>query len=55
MTVCLNESVLTRPELLIPLLWEPSMDIAIECARVFGNFSQEQEVRDLLVAKRGQF
>eukprot|EP00047_Mylnosiga_fluctuans_P010168 m.14920 g.14920 ORF g.14920 m.14920 type:complete len:838 (-) comp2985_c0_seq2:139-2652(-) len=38
-------------ELLIPLLCE-SMDVVIESARVFGNFSQEPEIRQLLLTKR---
>lgn len=39
-------------ESLVHLLYDENMDVVIETARVFGNFSQEPEVRELLRNKQ---
>ena len=39
-------------ESLVHLLYDENMDVVIETARVFGNFSQEPEVRELLRSKQ---
>lgn len=39
-------------ELLVPLLLNDNIEVVIEVGRVFGNFSQAKEVRDLLMQKR---
>ena len=49
----IDENVMLRrrmevSELIAPLLRNESMEVMIETARVFGNFSQDKSVRDLL-------
>jgi len=39
--------------MLAPLLLNSNMEVVVEVGRVFGNFSQAKEVRDLLLRKRG--
>eukprot|EP00051_Salpingoeca_urceolata_P001099 m.38629 g.38629 ORF g.38629 m.38629 type:complete len:845 (+) comp11194_c0_seq3:1577-4111(+) len=39
-------------ELIFPLMLERNTDVVIEAARVFGNFTQQSEVREWLVTKR---
>lgn len=40
-------------ERIVSLLRDENMDVVIETARVFGNFSQEPEIRRLLRRTRG--
>ena len=40
---------------LAPCLLSQNMDLVVEVARVFGNFSQSKEIRQLLVDNRGYF
>eukprot|EP00055_Hartaetosiga_balthica_P012876 m.63915 g.63915 ORF g.63915 m.63915 type:complete len:935 (-) comp8094_c1_seq2:250-3054(-) len=47
-----QQNMLTFAQVLVPFILSPNMDLFVEVARVFGNFSQSQEVRDLLVANR---